>query len=192
MAKIVSGKSRKVSSKGLINLVEPEVISGVPQTADREKEEGFFNWRAARGYVSEETLRDPACGENIYGYLAQRGVLVTDDRFYAKSVKVLEKRAVELIGETSFKEYKDALTLEDDIYRQFRVLRTVFEGEKSPLANLILDQIIWDTFESCSKEYSSHISEFGSSTIDWRSDIRESCRYLGMLIQCGEDLKSKE
>lgn len=186
MAKIVSGESR-VSSDGLAGLVEPEVMGNVPQTADLEKKEDFFNWRAARGYVSEETLSNPVCGENIYGYLAQRGILVADDRFYAKSVKVLEKRAVGLVGETEFKKYKDALTPQDDVYRQFRVLRTVFEGEKNPVANLILDQTIWETFESCLKEY-AHITEFGSSTIDWRSDMKESYRYLSMLIACGEEL----
>jgi len=191
MARIVSGKSRKISPGGLVSLVEPEVVGSVPQTTDQEKKEAFFNWRAARGYVSEETLKDPACGENIYGYLAQKGILVADDRFYAKSVIALEKRVVELVGETEFKEYKDALTPEDDIYRQFRVLRAKFEGVWGLIEGLELDQLIWSTFDSCLKEY-THIVEFGSSTIDWRSDIRESYKLLYQLISIGEESKPKE
>lgn len=191
MAKIVSANNKVVLSDGLADLVESEVVKDVPQTHGLEKKEDFFNWCASRGYVPKEILEDHVCGENIFCYLAQNGIVYRDSNFFERAVCVLEKRAVELVGETKFRNYKNALTESDNLTRQFRVLRSVFESRENPLAALLVDQIIWDTYIDCLKEYSPHITEFGSSTIDAHLDTKEAYRLLSMLVGIGEGCKTE-
>lgn len=185
MANIVSGKSSLLPAGLERKVEEPEIMASVPKTEDSRKEEHFFNWRVARGYISDEVLKDPAFGENIFGYLAQNDIFYKDEDFYQKAVSVLEKRAVELVGEEKFNKYKLALKPDDGLTRQFRVLRAVFEDKTTPYVALTIDQVIWASLDSCLKD-NKHIKSFGSSTIDYRLSISESMTFLSMAVMACE------
>ena len=188
MANIVSGKS-SIVSKGLEGKVEqPEVLAPISKT---KEERDFFNWSALRGYVSDEVLKDPANGETVFGYLAQNDIFYRDENFYQKSIPVLEKRAVELVGEEKFKKYKEALEPTDGLARQFRVLREVFEEYKNPATILMVDQIIWGSMDRCLED-NKHVQSFNSSSIDYRLSISDSMTFLGMAVMACEACKPED